>query len=76
MPPRGYANLSVRKDLLDRLNQLREQLGFGSISDLLVYLLARIEECNRLEQRLQELEAATRKLYLAVTRLLEEGKGE
>ena len=62
MPPRGYANLSVRKDLLDRLNQLRQELGFGSISDLLVYLLARIEECNSLEQRLQELEKKLAKL--------------
>ena len=79
MPPRGYANLSVRRDLLDRLQRLREELQLGSISDLLAHLLAERTKCEKLEERLhgiekrlEELEATNRKLYLAVTRLLEE----
>jgi len=79
VPPRGYANLSVRRDLLDKLQRLREELQLGSISDLLAHLLAEHTRCEKLEERLravekrlEELEATNRKLYLAVKTLLEE----
>ena len=55
MPPRGYANLTVRRDVLERLEDLRSRLGFGSYSDLLVFLVNTYEEYTRISSKLDEL---------------------
>ncbi len=75
--------ISVSDQAYTLLNKLREELGTTTHSETILLLAERARLCNKLEQelaelrkQLQELEAATRKLYLAVTRLLEEGRGE
>ena len=75
--------ISVSDQAYNLLNRLREELGTATHSETILVLAERAKLCGRLEQelaelrkQLQELEAATRKLYLAVTKLLEEQGSE
>jgi len=92
LPPRGYANLTVRTETRERLERLMQEKNLANLNDTVAYLLEthqryekleqrldRLEErLQAVEQRLEELEALQRKTLLAVLRLVEEltGGGE
>jgi len=44
MPPKNYVNMSIRREVKEALTRLRNELGFGSESDVIVYLLRVYEE--------------------------------
>ena len=44
MPPKNYVNMSVRREVKEALTRLKNELGFGSESDVIVYLLRVYEE--------------------------------
>ena len=57
MPPRGYANLTVREEARRALERVRERLGARSLSEALEELVRRVEtfapellECSRIER--------------------------
>jgi predicted CopG family antitoxin len=55
MPPKNYKNLTVRADVFERLESLRGKLGFGSISDLLVFLVNEHEEYTSKTSKILEI---------------------
>ena len=34
MPGKGYSNLTIRRDVREQLDRLREELGFSTLNDL------------------------------------------
>ena len=79
MPPRGYANLTVRTETRERLERLMHEKGLANLNDAVAYLLEVHQQYEKLEERLQavekrleELETLQRKTYLTVLRLIEE----
>ena len=71
VPPRGYSNLSVRAETRQRLEKLMREKGFATINDAIVFLLETYQLCKKID----ELEATTRKTYLALLRLIDELRG-
>jgi predicted CopG family antitoxin len=47
MPPRNYSNITVRREVRDELDKLREELKVGDFSDLLALLVAKYREYTR-----------------------------
>lgn len=39
MPPKGYASLTVRREVYEKLEKLRASLGYSSMSNLLIFLV-------------------------------------
>lgn len=39
MPPKGYASLTLRREIYEKLEKLRTSLGYSSMSNLLVFLI-------------------------------------
>ena len=73
VPPKGYSNLSVKTETRQRLEKLMREKGFTTINDAIVFLLETYLLCKKID----ELEATTRKTYLALLRLIDElGGGE
>ena len=62
MPVKGYTNLTVRVDVRNRLEELRSTLGFGSFSDLLVFLMKVYEDYKELSIKLDRILAALYRL--------------
>jgi predicted CopG family antitoxin len=46
--PKGYVNVSVRMNVYERLEELKVDLKFKSMSDLLAYLIKTHEDYRRL----------------------------
>ncbi len=65
MPKRGYRHLSLREELYKQLENLKEKHGFGSISDVIAYLLALNEErevYKKLENLLERMNSIVESL--------------
>jgi len=58
MPRKGYRNLTVREDVFNKINKIRKELGFGSVSDTIIYLI----EQSKVNERLQKVEEMLEKL--------------
>lgn len=54
MPPKGYASVSIKKEVYEKLEKLRISLGFGSVSNLLSFLvefyISSIERRNEINE--------------------------
>jgi len=59
MPPRGYANLSVREDVRRLLDELRAETGIRDLSDLLVVLVRTYRDYTNAISKIQELLTST-----------------
>jgi hypothetical protein len=55
MPPRGYANLSVREDVRRLLDELRAETGIHDLNDLLVVLVRTYRDYTNAISKIQEL---------------------
>jgi hypothetical protein len=55
MPPKGYANLSVREDVRKMLDELRAETGIHDLSDLLVLLVRTYRDYTNAISKIQEL---------------------
>lgn len=71
MPPRGYANLSVRVETREKLRRLMEERGLATLSDAIEFLLDAYQRC----EVLADVEARLRKVELLLARLVEECGG-
>ncbi len=82
MPRPGYASITIRAQVKEKLEHYAARKGYATLSDTINSLLEEAECCHKLgeklqavEQRLGELETTCRKTYLALLRLLEELTG-
>ena len=71
--------VSLREEAYRLLQSLQKRYGATSLSDTVLLLAERAQQCTGLEERLhavekrlEELEALQRKTYLALLRLIEE----
>jgi hypothetical protein len=55
LPPRGYANLSIREDVRKMLDELRAETGIHDLSDLLVVLVRTYRDYTNAISKIQEL---------------------
>jgi len=55
MPPRGYANLSVREDVRRMLDELRAETGIRDLNDLLILLVRTYRDYTNAISKIQEL---------------------
>ena len=55
MPGKGYSNLTVRQDVRKQLDMLREELGFSTLNDLLVFLVRSYRAYTTIGSKLDEL---------------------
>lgn len=74
MPPKGYANLSIREDVRRMLDELRAETGIHDLSDLLVVRVRTYRDYTNAISKIQELLTSTasktlRLLLVALVRL-------
>jgi hypothetical protein len=55
VPPRGYSNITVRSEVREELERLREELKVRDFSDLLVFLVRSYKEYTRVASKVEEL---------------------
>jgi hypothetical protein len=55
LPPKGYANLSIREDVRKMLDELRAETGIHDLSDLLVVLVRTYRDYTNAISKIQEL---------------------
>jgi hypothetical protein len=55
LPPKGYANLSIREDVRKMLDELRVETGIHDLSDLLVVLVRTYRDYTNAISKIQEL---------------------
>jgi hypothetical protein len=55
LPPKGYANLSIREDVRRMLDELRAETGIHDLSDLLVVLVRTYRDYTNAISKIQEL---------------------
>jgi hypothetical protein len=55
LPPKGYANLSIREDVRKMLDELRAETGIYDLSDLLVLLVRTYRDYTNAISKIQEL---------------------
>jgi metal-responsive CopG/Arc/MetJ family transcriptional regulator len=60
VPPKRFRNLSVRQEVFEELERLRQELGFSNYSDLLILLVRTYREhTSAVSKILEELGALT-----------------
>jgi hypothetical protein len=74
LPPKGYANLSIREDVRRMLDELRAETGIHDLSDLLVVRVRTYRDYTNAISKIQELLTSTasktlRLLLVALVRL-------
>jgi len=76
MPPKGYRSITVREDIIKRLDELASQKGFSSLNDVIVFLLDRYNEftvyygkLTDLMTRLEDLRCLGEELFARLERL-------
>jgi RecG-like helicase len=55
LPPKGYANLSIREDVRRMLDELRAETGIHDLSDLLVVLVRTYRDYTNAISKIKEL---------------------
>jgi len=55
VPPKGYANLSIRKEVKDALEELRKELGVNDFSDLIAVLVKMYREFSETKKLLENI---------------------
>ena len=55
MPTRGYSNLTVKREVREKLDKLRKELGFATLNDLLVFLVKTYESYTTIGSKLNKL---------------------
>jgi predicted CopG family antitoxin len=70
MPPRNYSNITVRREVREELEKLREELGVRDFSDLLALLVAKYREYTSVTSKLlQQLTSISSKVDELLTRV-------
>jgi len=49
MPPKGYKHITLRKEIYDKLDKIRNERGLSSINDVIVLLLDHYDIYSKLE---------------------------
>jgi predicted ribosome quality control (RQC) complex YloA/Tae2 family protein len=62
MPPKGYRSITVREDIIKRLDEIVSQKGFSSLNDAIVFLLDRYNEFTVIYSKLTDLLSKTEDL--------------
>jgi len=55
MPTKGYSNLTVKREVREKLDKLRKELGFATLNDLLVFLVKTYESYTTIGSKLNKL---------------------
>ena len=62
MPPKGYRSITVREDIIKRLDEIVSQKSFSSLNDVIVFLLDRYNEFTVIYSKLTDLLSKTEDL--------------
>jgi RecG-like helicase len=55
MPSKGYSNITVRNEIREKLDELRQKIGIRDLSDLLVFLVDKYNEFTVIYSKLADL---------------------
>jgi predicted CopG family antitoxin len=55
MPPKGYSNITVREEVREELEKLRQEIGIRDFSDLLVLLVKSYREYTSKTSKIEEI---------------------
>ena len=55
MPPKGYSNITVRREVREELERLRQEIGVRDFSDLLVLLVKIYREYTSVTSKIEEI---------------------
>jgi len=76
MPSKGYSNITVRNEIREKLDELRQKIGIRDLSDLLVFLVDKYNEftviygkLTDLMTRLEDLKCLGEELFSRIERL-------
>ena len=71
MPPKGWASLSIRRELREKLEELARGLGFESLNDVIAYLIKRHMEYTdmlvRFEKAFTDISVKLDKLHTNIS---------
>jgi len=62
MPSKGYSNITVRNEIREKLDELRQKIGIRDLSDLLVFLVDKYNEYTYIYVKLIDLLSKTEDL--------------
>lgn len=73
MPPKKYISITMRREVYERLEELKANLKYSSISDLLVFLVEFYVNNSGVREEIGKLAEALKRCVEEITKLREGG---